>query len=45
MRYIVDVLYNKTVDAALVAIAIAVIIFYGTVITIADIIDIVFGKR
>ena len=45
MRYIVENLYNKTVDVALIAIAIAVIVFYGTVITIAELIDDLFGRR
>ena len=45
MRYIVDALYSKTVDVVLIAIAISVIVFYGTVITIADIIDAIFGRK
>ena len=45
MKYIVDTLFNKTIDAALIVIAIGVVVVFGTVVTIADILDAVFWKK
>ena len=45
MRYIVEVLYNKTIDTALITITIGVVVVFGTVMMIADILDAIFWKR